>query len=187
MYFYPFADPVKKLVAVYFEKYSKRVVKEKNTSKVVSTVQAYASMLQNHTIHFDLKPFISGALEYIVNLDLYKAIKIELGTTLITELREANNNENDGNVNFSYLIFCGRAIFGNYNFSEETRDFAKNTFKEYLKLNLRLLKMAEQYSTTNKENFVLVAKLIKEYSELIKLFLKRLGVLDIDSTKLLYL
>lgn len=55
-------------MAVYLEKYSHRVVKEKNTSKIVSTVQMYLGMLLNHGISFDLKPFIAGALEYIINL-----------------------------------------------------------------------------------------------------------------------
>jgi|JI9StandDraft_1071089.scaffolds.fasta_scaffold401707_3 hypothetical protein len=73
-------------------------------------------------------------------------MKIELGGKLIGELRESSSQP-DENINFPYLIFCGKAIFGNYNFSEETRDFTKSTFKEYLTLNIKLLNMAQKYST----------------------------------------
>lgn len=146
----------------------------------------YVSALVNYGVDFDLKQFICAALEYIINLDLYRAIKIELGAKLISELRESNK-EGGESINFSYLIFCGKAIFGTHNFGEETKDFTKSTFSEYVSLNIKLLKMAERYATTSKEHFLLVSKLIRESSQLLKLFFKRLGVLDLDSTKLLYL
>jgi len=55
-------------VAVYFNKYVKRVAKMSNPSKSVETVQFLLSLLQNSGIIHDLKPEIRLALEVFVNL-----------------------------------------------------------------------------------------------------------------------
>jgi hypothetical protein len=113
-------------------------------------------------------------------------MKIDIGSRLIGELK-LSIDQPDESINFTYLIFCGKAILGAHNYNEETRDFTKSTFREYLHLNIKLLGMAQRYTLENKDSLSLIYKLLREYSFLLKSFLKRLGVLDIDATKLLYL
>lgn len=117
--------------------------KQKNTSKTISAVHFFLSILVNPSIELNLKIYVEVALEFVINLEGNRAIKIELGTKLISQLRESINQA-DENINFSYLILVGKAIFGNFNYSEETRDFIKSTFSEYLVLNQKLLNMAQR-------------------------------------------
>jgi hypothetical protein len=155
MYPPPYLDHVKKLVTVYFNKYGKRLMKEKNPAKTIGLVHFYLALLQNNSIPYDLKPEVRLALETVINLDANRAFKIELAKKLEQELK-GSLSQSDENISFAYLIFCGQAIIGSYNFNEETKDFIKGTFHEYLVLNIKLINMAKHYTLEAKEHLFLM-------------------------------
>ena len=62
----------------------------------------------------------------------------------------------DESVNFAYLIFVGQAVTGSFNYSEESKEFVKGSFKEYILLNQRLINMTQLYSLETKEQLLLV-------------------------------
>lgn len=74
--FFDTLDPIKKLIAVYFDKFSKRVTKEKNHSKTVAVMQFYLGLLMSNNIQYDLKKLITVALEFMINLDANKGMKV---------------------------------------------------------------------------------------------------------------
>ena len=56
MYTYTDVDEVKKVISVYFNRFGKRVMKDKDPTKLVLVIQFYLSLLQNNKLAFDLKP-----------------------------------------------------------------------------------------------------------------------------------
>ena len=83
MYIYLNEDHVKKLIAVYFNRFGKRAMKEKNPARIVGIVQFILSLLQNNNTPYDLKPEIRIALETLINMESNNTIKLELAKKLL--------------------------------------------------------------------------------------------------------
>ena len=90
-----------------------------------------------------------------MNMESNKGLKIELSKKLMTEIQESLKQP-DENINFAYFIFCGQAVIGSVNYSEETREFIKNTFKDYIFLNQKLINLTKVYTLENKEQLFLM-------------------------------
>jgi len=54
--------------------------------------------------------------------------------------------QTDEKINFEYLIFVGQAIIGSFSYSDETSNFIKSTFKEYIMLTQKLVNRSQIYN-----------------------------------------
>lgn len=76
MYINIYLVEVKKLISVYFNRYGKRVVKDKRPEKIIALIQLYLNILQNNNIPFDLKPEIKVAFSTLMEMESNKGFKI---------------------------------------------------------------------------------------------------------------
>ena len=76
MYINTYLVEVKKLISVYFNRYGKRVVKDKRPEKISELIKFYLNILQNNNIPFDLKPEIKVGLGTLMDMESNKGFKI---------------------------------------------------------------------------------------------------------------